>query len=108
MDVGYNLTAKHMNQIGVSRARLRYWERLGLLRPQRQPNSRQWRRYSDEDLQTGRRMLHLLNLGLTLDGSRRNLARLAEIEQANSTIVADSADDSLDMPKGLCAGLGAN
>lgn len=83
-DIEQNYTAKDMNQIGVSRARLRYWERLGLLRPQRQPNSRVWRRYSNNDLETGRRMIRLLALGLTIDGARRNLDRLAEVEAKNA------------------------
>jgi DNA-binding transcriptional MerR regulator len=83
--IEHNLTAADMRNAGISRSRLRYWERKGLLRPARRPNSRDWRRYSHADVETARRMLRLLAMGLTLQGAAKNLPRLVEIDEKKET-----------------------
>jgi DNA-binding transcriptional MerR regulator len=83
--------SKTLQQLGVSRSRLRYWEQKGLLKPVRRQNSRDWRRYSDDDVLTIKRMLHLLRLGLTLDGAVRNLPKLIDIEAKAAAIKVAAA-----------------
>lgn len=53
---------------------LRYWERIGLVRPVHRDTSSRHRRYTDDDIQTLSTLANLRAVGMTVADMRRYLA----------------------------------
>lgn len=70
------------NEFWISRNRLRYWEAKGIIRPELvRHGCHVWRAYDPDTIQKIRRLLTLLDEGLTLQGALRKLPVLVKIEQ---------------------------
>jgi MerR family transcriptional regulator, heat shock protein HspR len=80
---------------GMHPQTLRIYERRGLVDPARTGGGS--RRYSDEDIETLRRIQDLTNAGLNLEGVRRVMALEAELTRLHEELarVRDEARDAI-------------
>ena len=78
------LTAGQVRErTGVTRARLKYWETMGIVAPSREEHhTRTWRIYSTADADKIRRLLWLLKNGMTLSGA---ISKLPLVEQRENS-----------------------
>ena len=90
-DAGHMRISAIAQQSGVSPRLLRYYEEQGLLNPRR--NTSGYREYSEQDVETARRVRQLLDAGLTTAAIRTVLPCLTERAGRLAPICSDLIDD---------------
>ncbi len=68
-------TSEMLRESKLSAKRLYYWEKVGIVNPEKvRFGSREYRRYSWEDLQRLRRIRRLVSCGYSLRGAARRIS----------------------------------
>jgi MerR family transcriptional regulator, aldehyde-responsive regulator len=80
-DDGFTI-AETVARCGLPESTLRYWERIGLVRPIERDASSHHRRYSREDVATLETLANLRAVGLSIEDMRAYLAGARRCEEA--------------------------